>query len=320
MRYLLAATCLLLAMTASAAVTVEKTEYLGHEAYRVSNGDVELVMLTDVGPRIIRYSSVGGRNFFVELDAKTEEALTGGQDWVLYGGHRIWVGPEEPSYTYAGDNQPTEVQLTANGLRSTQPVDSAGIRREIEVIMDDSGSGVRVIHRLTNETVWPLRFAPWALSMMAPGGVGVAAFPPRGTHPEHLLPSNPLVMWRFTNFTDPRWTILEKYIVLRQDPARPDPEKTGLFNPKTRAAYLLGSELFVKRYEAPAGKQYPDMGVSFEIFTNAYFLELETLGPLQDVRQGETVEHVETWSLHKNIKIGEWTDAELDRKIGPLLQ
>ena len=35
---------------------------------------------------------------------------------------------------------------------------------------------------------------------------------------------------------------------------------------------------------------------------------------------GETVEHVERWTLHKDVKIGSWTDAELDRVVLPLVK
>ena len=124
-------------------------------------------------------------------------------------------------------------------------------------------------------------------------------------------------MWAFTDLSDPRWTFTKKYLVLRQDPANPSPQKLGLFSEKTIGAYLLGSELFVKRYEADPSKGYADFGASYETFTNADFLELETLGPLETVAPGASVEHVERWSLHRNVEIREWTDAELDRVLTP---
>jgi len=34
---------------------------------------------------------------------------------------------------------------------------------------------------------------------------------------------------------------------------------------------------------------------------------------------GESVEHVEHWSLHKNVKIPAFTDAALDKVLLPLL-
>jgi len=48
-------------------------------------------------------------------------------------------------------------------------------------------------------------------------------------------------------------------------------------------------------------------------------LELETLGPVTKVAPDATVEHVERWSLHKNVRIPAWTDAELDKVLLPRL-
>src|SRR5438067_5125995 len=116
--------------------------------------------------------------------------------------------------------------------------------------MASTGTGVEVTHRLRNTGLEPCRLAPWALTMMAQGGFGIHGFPPRGTHPEMLAPSNPLVMWAFTNLTDSRWRLLEKYLVLSQDPDNNVPQKLGSFHPLTWGAYLLHGELFVKRCEA----------------------------------------------------------------------
>lgn len=49
-------------------------------------------------------------------------------------------------------------------------------------------------------------------------------------------------------------------------------------------------ELFVKRCEAVAAPAaYPDLGCTFERFTNADLLELETLGPLTTLAPAESV-------------------------------
>jgi hypothetical protein len=88
-----------------------------------------------------------------------------------------------------------------------------------------------------------------------------------------------------------------------------------LFNVNTRLAYLLGSELFVKRSQADPGAHYPDFHCSCEIFTNGDFLELETLGPLVDLAPGASVEHVERWSLRRNIHLASLGEAEIERVI-----
>jgi hypothetical protein len=301
-------------------MTIEKISYRGwRKSYRISNGEVEAVVTGDVGPRVMRYGFVGGQNFFREFD--DQMGRSGEPGWQPRGGHRIWIAPEDPVRSYAPDNDAISVERVADGVIATQPVEPlTGLQKRIAVRMAASGTGVEVVHRIRNAGAEPYRLAPWALSMMAQGGRGIHGFPPRGTHPEMLAPTNPLVMWAFTNLADPRWTLLERYLVLRQDPANPVPQKLGTFNSQTWGAYLLKDELFVKRYHAPGvPADYPDFGCCYETFTNAEILELETLGPLVTLEPGESVSHTERWSLHRDVRVAEWTDAGLDAALTPIL-
>jgi len=51
----------------SVAVEMKKIEYAGWpNCIQLSNGQIELVATTDVGPRIIRWAFVGGKNLFKE--------------------------------------------------------------------------------------------------------------------------------------------------------------------------------------------------------------------------------------------------------------
>ena len=86
---------------------------------------------------------------------------------------------------------------------------------------------------MRNSGAEPYYLAPWILTMMAQGGAGIHGFPPRGTHPEMLEPTNPLVMWAFTHLDDPRWRLSRKYLVLRQDPNNANPQKLGAYNRHT---------------------------------------------------------------------------------------
>lgn len=317
-----AAALLVLAMSLEAAVTIEKTAYQGWKnCYRVSNGDVELVITGDIGPRIMRYAFPGGRNLFHEFPET--QGKSGEPAWVSRGGHRIWAAPEDRVKTYAPDNSPVKVAISGGVLTATQPIEAlTGLEKSITVKMAPSGSAVEVIHRIRNAGSQPVELAPWALTMMAAGGVAIHGFPPRGTHPEMLAPTHPLVMWAFTDLADPRWKITKKYLVLRQDLSNPSPQKVGTFNRHTWGAYLLGTDLFVKRYRATADSPtaFADYGCTFETFTNADFLEIETLGPLTQLAPGASVEHVENWSLHRNVTIGGWDDAELDKALLPLIE
>ena len=308
------------ASNASADVRVEKVEYKGwRNCYRVSNGEVELIVTGDVGPRVIRFGFIGGENVFKEF---AEQLGKSNEDkFQLRGGDRVWKAPEDPIATWVPDNLPVEMTITANGLIATAPVEPPTLlQKEIEVRMANSGTDVTVIHRLTNRSLFPLEYSVWSLTMMAPGGISITGFPPRGRHPANLEATNPLVMWAYTNLADKRWVFTKKYMALKQDPNNTEAQKIGLFNADTWGAYVLNNEVFVKRTQANPGEAYPDFGCSYEEFTNNEFLEIETLGPLTKVLSGKTVEHVEHWSLHRDVQLTELTDEAIDRTILPLLR
>jgi hypothetical protein len=296
---------------------VDKIAYGGWpNCYRISDGEVELVLTSDIGPRIIRYGFVGGQNLLKEF---SEQMGKSGEDsWQIRGGHRLWIGPEDLRYTYGLDNAPVAVEVFDTFVRATQPTEpETGLQKVMEIHW---AQGLRVVHRVWNRTRMALEFAPWAPSVMAPGGIGITGFPPRGTHPEMLAPTNPLVMWAYTDLGDPRWIFMKKYLGLRQDPKATCPQKVGLFNPHTFGAYLLGSDLFLKQYQAEPDKSYPEFFCSFQTFTNADFLELETFGPLVKLQPDQSVELTENWSLHKDVHIKHWTDDAVDAVLLPLLK
>ena len=308
------------ATIARASVSIEKIEYKGWEkCYRISNGEVELIITGDVGPRIIRYGFVGGQNLFKEFPDQLGKS--GEATFQLRGGDRVWMAPEDPITSWAPDNVAVTVQITPTGIIAREPIEpEMRLQKEIEVSLAPSGTSVTVSHRITNRSLYSLEFAPWALTMMAPGGTVVSGFPPRGHHPQNLEATNPLVMWAYTNLADPRWKFTRKYLSLHQDPNNYEAQKLGMFNQNTWAAYILNGEGFVKRTTANPAHQYPDFGCSFETFTNNEFLEVETLGPLTKVAPGKTVELVEHWGLFRNVKVTALTDDELDRTILPLVE
>jgi hypothetical protein len=319
--YKLAIILTVLAMSASAAVKIEKTSYQGWpNCYRVSNGVVEAIVTGDVGPRVIRYGFVGGQNLFKEF--KEQLGKSSEPEWQARGGHRLWIAPEDPVKSYAPDNGPVRIDVRGDAVEMTEPVEAlTGLEKKITVRMDASGTGVEVTHQIRNAGRQPYEFALWALTMMAQGGAAIHGFPPRGHHPQDLQPTNPLTMWPYTNLADSRLKLLQKYLVLRQDPKNTgDSEKLGSYGRDVWGAYLLNGDLFVKQAHAEAAAPaYPDFGCNFEIYTDADFLELETLGPIRKVAPGETAAHTEHWSLHQNIHIRKWEDAELDRVLLPLV-
>src|SRR5258708_24346419 len=259
---------LLAASSASADVKVEKIEYKGwRNCYRASNGEVALIVTADVGPRVIRFGFVGGQNLFKEF--ADQLGGTREEKFQLRGGDRVWKAPEDPVATWAPDNMPVEITITANGLIARAPVEPmTSLQKEIEVRKSASGTEVTGVHRITNRSLFSLEYSVWALTMMAPGGIAISGFPPRGRHPANLEATNPLVMWAYTNLSDKRWAFTKKYLTLRQDSANSEAQKLGMFNANTWGGYILNGEAFIKRAHANSPERYPCFRCSVETFTN----------------------------------------------------
>ncbi len=278
--------------------SIERTTFGGWEnCWRLTDGRVEAVIVADVGPRVLRLGLVGGPNLLCEHPEQW--GLTGGDEFRIYGGHRFWHAPEHKVRTYQPDNAPVEVTPLPEGvgLRLLPPLEAAtGIQKEWEIRLEAAGT-FRVTHRLHNRGLWPVECAPWAISAMAPGGEAILPLPPRGPHPEFILPTSTLSLWPYTDLSDPRYTFGRQYLRLRSVAGAPTPQKIGAPVPDGWAAYALNGQLFIKLFDVRHGARYPDLGVNVELFTDADMLELETLGPLAKLEPGWSAEHVERWGL-----------------------
>lgn len=299
---------------------MQRVAYAGWQnCYRIANKSVELIVTGDVGPRVIRFGFVGRQNIFREYPDQVGK--TGGlppNEWRIYGGHRLWHAPEANPRTYFPDNGPVSAEPLPNGLRVTQPVEPAtGIVKSMDIELDGDSAGVKVTHRLLNTNLWRVELAPWALSVMAPGGVAIVPLPPPGEHQSNLTPVTSMALWAYTDMRDPRWTWGKQYVMLRQDPTATTPQKTGLMVPAGWAAYANGGQLFVKRFSICPCGQYPDFGCSTEVYTNGEMLELETLGPLTKLSPAAVTEHVEHWHLFDNVPTPA-CEADVDRHVLPL--
>ena len=300
-------------------VKMEKTAYGGWKnCVRLTNGQIELVATTDVGPRIIRFGFVGGQNLFHEYPETLGK--TGGDKWQNYGGHRLWHAPEAMPRTYWPDNSPIKTDWNGAMLKLIPaPETGNGIQKEIEVTLDPNRNSVTVLHRIINLNPWEIELAPWALTVMAQNGRAIFPQEDFRPHPDYLLPARPLVLWHYTTMGDPRWIWGSKYIQLKQDPKAKSKQKVGLMNKQGWAGYYLNGELFLKQYETDPTAKYVDYGCNTETYTDWDMLEVETLGPLTKLAPaGGKVEHTEMWSLTK-VDLGE-DEASIDAKALPLIK
>lgn len=290
---------------------IEKISWRGwNNVYRIWNGTVQVLVLADVGPRIIWYGFDEGENILHEV--VPDAGLHGGNEFRLYGGHRLWVSPEVER-TYFPDNRPVAVEHHGKLARFTAPIEDSSpgtnLQKELEIELEETGSSVHLQHRVINHDTRPTELAPWAPTMMRAGGRAILPLPPRiPMDKNHYLPVGPLTLWSFTDLADPRWRFGTEYIQLIQrtdSNFRYQEQMTGIFNPAGWGAYFCNNLLFVKHAPVSPAAKYPDFGCNFEMFTNRDFLELETLGPKVVLPSGEHVTHTETWQLFRDVPAGD---------------
>ena len=296
-------------------LTIENLSYTAWaNNVRLSNGELELVATLDVGPRIIRFGRVGKPNVFGEFEEQLGHA--GETKWMLRGGHRLWVAPENKPETYEPDNEPVGLDRLNDGIRLTQKTGvMTHLRKVMEIHMPEGRGDVIVDHRLVNEGSRTVECSAWGLSVMRKGGVAIVPLPAVIPHDESCRPNQNWSLWGYTDLTDPRFKIERGMLRIRQSGGAPF--KIGLAQREGWTAYWVGGQLFMKWFAHSDAYRYPDGNVNFEVYTDERILELETLGPLVSLQPGDSVVHREVWRLHQDVPACD--DAEdVARHILPL--
>ena len=272
----------------------------------LDNGTIELIITLDVGPRIIRFGYIGGQNMFKEFPEQVGK--TSGDEWLSFGGHRLWHAPEKFPRTYTPDFDTVSYTCMENSVLLTQKTESSsGIQKQIEISMDEH---VHIRHILTNKNVWPITYSAWAVTVMAEGGRAVIPQEPFMPHSsERLAPVRPLVLWPYTQMQDSRFTWGNNLIQIREDTHGKGKQKIGVLNKQSWAVYTKGEDAFVLISAYQPNADYPDMGCNFEFYTESGFLEMETLSPLKCVQPNEKIIHDEKWSM---LSVGSLPEDDIE--------
>ncbi len=271
----------------------------------LSNGIIEAYVTVDLGPRIIRFGFVGGKNLMCDdrgrFTPMTDKAYTDvfgeGKAWESFGGHRIWITPEEYPLTYTPDDEAVDVELLSDGAVFTAKEDCHNnCQKSLLVKMADDKPEMTVTMRVKNIGENPKEFAIWGISVCDSDGTMII---PMNTNDTGLLHNRSISVWPYTDMSDKRIYWGKKYVTVKQDKNAVSPVKLGFDLNEGKAYYVLGDTVFKKTYYPNHLKGiYPDGGCSFETYTNAAMLEFEVLGEVNSVKSGDIAEHSECWSLH----------------------
>ena len=270
-----------------------ETEWSGVPSLSLSEGGREAIVSLAFGPRILFFGPEGGENLLgipEDLTEPKDPAL-----WRLYGGHRLWHAPESRPRSYHPDNGPVSWTREEEGVFFSVPTDPAGIEKEITLRW--SQGRLLLDHRITNRNLWPIEAAPWAITVMAPGGTAILPLPDAKKPQENLLPDLSVSLWGYTDPGDVRIRWKRPLLRVHHDPSALSPLKIGLSPTLGALGYARASSLFLKSFPLFPSLPYPDRGAALECYTDAKVLEIESLAPLSLLAPGESALHGEAWTF-----------------------
>src|SRR5438067_8966276 len=150
---------------------------------QLANDHAEAVISLDVGPRILSYNTPGGENVLKNFPEQFGQS--GESEWMIRGGHRFWIAPEDEKLSYVPDNLPVRYDLSEPNSVSLEnpPVEPWNVKKEMSVTLAPDSSELTVVHRAINEGTQPISIATWGLTVMKPGGLEIIPLPTLGQHP-----------------------------------------------------------------------------------------------------------------------------------------
>lgn len=285
--------------------TLEKMKFDGHDAWRLSDGQSEAIIVPDYG-RVMRFGRVGGLNWLWNGPKSDANA----KGWKNYGGDKTWPAPQNQWEGMSGTGWPPPPMWDGakhkagvkNGkLWMVSPVQKPlGARVVREFWFDRNGDFV-VSQAAEKIEGAPVYFSLWSVIQIVPPD---AIFLP-------LNPSSPYKN-NFHWINRPKVEVNAQLItpsLLRVLPSIGEEKnnfKIGTDADVSAAIAVRDGWAFRARSHKPTG-DYPDgaleAGFPVELWNNGdrnfHYNELELLSPLKLYKVGSRWQHTIRWSVHQ---------------------
>ena len=295
------------------AVTITKTVFDGLEAVELVTSKARLVAITARGPRIAHFGMPNGRNLLfwdysppVGSEPWPRKYHRG--EWNLMGGHRVWAtrpGADEGEETYADDNEPCAVKITAKGVEihgAVHPIYKTSKSILIKALADDT---LQIENRITNHSEMIWSGGIWGLTCTLPRAntsygiplgregawdIFLIGYPKRWGGGQSSRVNDPAV--RLTEdcmIIRPKGHISKRMVLAPQG-------IVGMTDPGEKVS-------FIKQSDYVEGGSYP-MGCNVAYYAGKknFMMEMESMGPERSVLPGGHISAKETWMLRKPVE------------------
>ena len=310
---------------------ITKGEFKGWDAWFIKKGLLELVLVPQIGGRIMGLFWRGHDLFFTqaEREGKTED-LGAAQDiktkkkemgFPLWGGNKTWLSPQEkwndgtpffdldsgPYRLTVEKESPEllEVHMTSRICRET------GIQITRKISLSEKRPGWMVSHHIHNHSEKPVEWGIWDVSMLLkPGKV----YLPR--NPKSQFPSGLKTFTEEGDSEKARLKVFEEMGSLaRIDCTEPTAFKFGSDSDEGWMLGIvegpsMGLVGFKKEVDVAPHQNYGHACVAEVYNSNRYpYFEMETHGPVTRLKPGESFGLQETYTL---MDVPYWPKTEKD--------
>lgn len=243
----------------------------------ITNTVFEAVITAEVGPRIVRFSRVGGPNM-LWLDefaaGQTEETKT----WRAYGGHSFDAIVDDEAYL-PPENQPVGYELMADGVQFA-PVEKDGLSKTIAVRMCRRG-GLEIKETITNLGSEPRRVTVNGHTLLRGGGVAAVPF---GQEDDVLCGS-----------VCPEIERGERLALIEHDESEPNGFRLHFGLEELWCGYFSQGNLFIMT--SPKQEEPCANGVNLSLEASARRFRMSSYSPEKTLQSGESFLHTEVWNI-----------------------
>lgn len=295
---------------ATAGVTITRTNYHGWpDSYIISNGKIAAAIVPAIG-RVMQLGFIGEEGVFWENHllsggiADAQLMVWASKDWVNFGGDKTWPSPEAdwsifterkgwrppPSF----DGWASDVKISGRTLTLITAEDPFyGTVAERRIQMHSSKPEMTITTTYRRVKGEPAVIGIWVITQLKNPVALFAPVPKKSVFP------NGFTMLGQT--APPSLKVESGLVSLTRNPK--GAHKIGL----DADSLLWVGEKHVLRIDSPRERrgEYPDKGSSTEIYTSADplpYIELETLGPLHRMKEGDTIKRSNVYTLSRRTK------------------
>jgi hypothetical protein len=287
-------------------LSIEKNaDFHGWPAIVIRGGTVEAVVVPAIG-RVMQFRlrDSAGEGPFWQHPRLARGMPADENGWTNYGGDKAWPAPQTDWPKVAGrgwpppatfDARPFTATVNGNEVRLTSEVDPAyGVRVERTIRLDPEQPVMAIDTRYRKVAGGPVRLAAWTITQLVSPKSVVASLPERSVFPSGYKLEMPVTP-RDLQLSGTRLSLAR------------DPVNKTMIGTDADALEWIGEHdallLTASPQSAPPpGAAWAD-GVHAQIYTSSDdalpYVELELLGPVRELRAGDSAEIVVRYELSR---------------------